>query len=533
MNLTPRLDLRQSQSLVMTPQLMQAIQLLQMSNLDLVAYIQQELESNPLLEAVSGDYANDAGGEQDAPAGNANGANGSEDTLAERQGTQLNGEDGLGDPAPAPDLSEQLQDGKPEQMDAISNDLDARLDNVFPDDHGQPEQPAPQLNDPWMSTPMRNGGANPEYDLEAVLAGELSLVDHLEQQLSTAIAEPRGRIIGQFLINELDEFGYLHTDLSLVANRLGVEMDEVAAILEVLQTFEPSGVFARSLAECLALQLKDRNRYDPAIATLLDNLELLAKRDFAALRKLCAVDEEDLNDMVAEIRALDPRPGSAFGHLTVQPVIPDVFVSQGSDGTWRLELNSETLPRVLVNRTYYAQISENASGKGEKEFLVDCLQNANWLVKSLDQRAQTILKVATEIVKQQDAFFTYGVMHLKPLNLRTIADAIGMHESTVSRVTSNKFIATNRGTFEMKYFFTSAISATSGGDSHSAEAVKHRIRQAIDGESASKVLSDDALVTLLRESGIDIARRTVAKYREAMHIPSSVQRRREKKAALG
>lgn len=532
MALTPRLDLRQSQSLVMTPQLMQAIQLLQMSNLDLVAYVQKELESNPLLEAVSGDYSNgtqDSEGtsvaEKDAPTR-------SEPDGVENDRLQSQVDEGQGDTFSPPDLGEQLGQDLPANTEAISQDLDARLDNVFPDDHGPAEPTAPQPNDPWMSTPMRNGGANPDYDLEAVLAGEETLIDHLEQQLMTAIADPTDRIIGQFLINELDDFGYLTTDLAMVANRLGVESAKVESVLETLQTFEPSGVFARTLSECLALQLKDQNRFDPAMAALLDNLELLAKRDFATLRKLCGVDDEDFADMVAEIRNLNPRPGSAFGHLTVQPVIPDVFVRAGSDGAWQLELNGETLPRVLVNRSYYSQVSKSTNGDQEKEFLVDCLQSANWLVKSLDQRAQTILKVATEIVKQQDAFFAYGVTHLRPLNLKTIADAIEMHESTVSRVTSNKYIATNRGVFEMKYFFTSAISSTSGGDSHSAEAVKHRIRQAIDVESPQKILSDDALVTLLKESGIDIARRTVAKYREAMHIPSSVQRRREKKAAL-
>lgn len=532
MALTPRLDLRQSQSLVMTPQLMQAIQLLQMSNLDLVAYVQKELESNPLLEAVSGDYANGMQGSDDASGAEKEPLAPSETSAVDNERPQGQATEGQADEFSPPDLGEQLGQDLPANAEAISQDLDAKLDNVFPDDHGPVEPAGPQLNDPWMSTPMRNGGANPDYDLEAVLAGEESLIDHLEQQLMTAIADPTDRIIGQFLINELDDFGYLATDLAMVANRLGVETEKVEGVLEILQAFEPSGVFARSLSECLALQLKDQNRFDPAMEALLNNLELLAKRDFATLRKLCGVDDEDFADMITEIRDLNPRPGSAFGHLTVQPVIPDVFVRPGSDGTWQLELNSETLPRVLVNRSYYSEVSKSTNGEQEKEFLVDCLQSANWLVKSLDQRAQTILKVATEIVKQQDAFFAYGVTHLRPLNLKTIADAIEMHESTVSRVTSNKYIATNRGVFEMKYFFTSAISSTSGGDSHSAEAVKHRIRQAIDAESPTKILSDDALVTLLKESGIDIARRTVAKYREAMHIPSSVQRRREKKAAL-
>ena len=413
MALTPRLDMRQSQSLVMTPQLMQAIQLLQMSNLDLTAYVQKELESNPLLEAVGGDYANDAIAPEDrreaggSSSNEAVGVNVEPVSGADTAQNQDNtGAAGSTNEAPAtPDLTDQLGEARPEQIEAISNDLDARLDNVFPDDHGPAEQAGPQLNDPWMSAPMRNGGVNPDYDLEAVLAGELSLADHLEVQLSTAIGEPIRRIIGQFLINELDDFGYLQSDLTLVANRLGVETDEVEATLEILQTFEPSGVFARSLSECLAIQLKELNRYDPAMACLLDNLELLAKRDFAELRKLCAVDDDDLTEMVAEIRALNPRSGSAFGHLTVQPVIPDVFVKKANDGGWQLELNSETLPRVLVNRTYYAEINKTESGKKGKEFLVDCLQSANWLVRSLDQRAQTILKVATEIVKQQDAFF--------------------------------------------------------------------------------------------------------------------------------
>jgi RNA polymerase sigma-54 factor len=510
----------------MTPQLMQAIQLLQMSNLDLVAHVQKELESNPLLETATGEF----GDQEDRRTQSLESTNEPREVSSERSGEQAGGEDAQN----GPDLADQMGEGAAEHVEAINQDLDARLDNVFPDDAGSaPEQTGPQLNDPWMSTPSRNGGANPDFNLESILAETVSLVDHLEQQLSTAIAEPRGRIIGQFLINELDDHGYLKSDLTLVANRLGIETAEVEEVLAVLQTFEPSGVFARDLAECLALQLKEKNRYDPAMACLLNNLDLLAKRDFATLKALCKVDDEDFSEMVAEIRALDPRPGSAFGPLTVQPVIPDVFVNQQADGSWKLELNSETLPRVLVNRSYYAQVSKSTKDNKEKEFLIDCLQSANWLVKSLDQRAQTILKVATEIVRQQDAFFAYGVAHLRPLNLKTVADAISMHESTVSRVTSNKFIATNRGVFEMKYFFTSAISSTSGDDSHSAEAVRHRIKQAIDAESVKKILSDDALVKLLREEGIEIARRTVAKYREAMHIPSSVQRRREKKAALG
>lgn len=304
----------------------------------------------------------------------------------------------------------------------------------------------------------------------------------------------------------------------------------MSAVLQVMQGFEPTGVFARSLAECLALQLKDVDRYDPAMQALIENLDLLARGDHARLRKLCGVDQEDLAEMIAEIKALDPRPALTFEGEVAQPVVPDVLMRPDGKGGWIVELNSDTVPRVLVNSDYYAQISSHVRSKKEREYLNERLQSANWLVKALHQRATTILKVASEIVRQQDAFFRKGVEHMKPLTLRDIATEIEMHESTVSRVTSNKYIATPRGTFELKYFFTAAI-AGADGTAHSAEAVRHRIKLLIDAESSQQILSDDTIVELLRKDGVDIARRTVAKYREAMRIPSSVQRRR-KKAAL-
>jgi RNA polymerase sigma-54 factor len=303
-------------------------------------------------------------------------------------------------------------------------------------------------------------------------------------------------------------------------------------VLTILQGFDPPGVCARSLDECLAIQLKERDRFDPAMQTLVAHLDLLAKRDLPALRRLCGVGEEDLTDMIAEIRQLNPKPGLAFGSTLVQPIVPDVFVRPGPDGGFIVELNSDTLPKVLVNQIYHAEVAKTTKNDKDKTYLADCLQTATWLIRALDQRAKTILKVATEIVRQQDAFFANGVQHLRPLNLKTIADAIDMHESTVSRVTANKYMATSRGIFELKYFFTSAIAAADGGEAHSAEAVRHRIRQLIDAEDAQHVLSDDTIVERLRTAGIDIARRTVAKYREAMRIPSSVQRRREKQSSL-
>jgi len=304
-------------------------------------------------------------------------------------------------------------------------------------------------------------------------------------------------------------------------------------VLAILQGFDPPGVCARNLTECLAIQLKECNRFDPAMQALVAHLDLLAKRDLAALRRLCGIGDEDLTDMIGEIRKLNPKPGLAFGSVQMQPIVPDVFVRSGPDGGFVIELNSDTLPKVLVNQTYHAELAKTAKNDKDKSYLADCLQTATWLMRALDQRAKTILKVSTEIVRQQDAFFLHGVQHLRPLNLKTIADAIAMHESTVSRVTANKYMATNRGIFELKYFFTSAIASADGGEAHSAEAVRHRIRQLIDAETPDYVLSDDTIVEKLRDVGIDIARRTVAKYREAMRIGSSVQRRREKQTSLG
>ncbi|HEY8538003.1 MAG TPA: RNA polymerase factor sigma-54, partial [Steroidobacteraceae bacterium] len=340
------------------------------------------------------------------------------------------------------------------------------------------------------------------------------------------------RIIATHLLDLLDDSGYLVGDLAQVASVLNCDVARVEATLEKLQRLDPPGVFARNLKECLALQLRDRNRLDPAMAALLDNLDLLARRDIAGLMRVCGVGAEDIADMVAEIKTLNPKPGLAFDRTVLQPIVPDVLMRPAPGGGWIVELNQETLPRVLVNTQYYARISKAARNKAEKDFIVERFNAANWLVKSLHQRAQTILKVATEIVRQQDAFFRHGVRYLRPLVLRDIATAIEMHESTVSRVTTNKYLAAPHGIYELKYFFTSAIASASGGEAHSAEAVRARIRTLIESESPDQVLSDDKLVELLRKDGVDIARRTVAKYREAMRIPSSVQRRREKSLRL-
>jgi RNA polymerase sigma-54 factor len=504
MSLSPKLMMRQSQSLVMTPQLMQAIKLLQLSSLDLETYVAQEIESNPLLERADG-----------------------EPSFPEQQ------YDAPEIAAPPGDAQEGdwLEADLPESRALIEERLDTDLGNLYPD-----EAPMAQGGGESYVASSWSGGApggdDGEANLEAFVSAEISLSEHLERQLALASADPLVRMIGHRIIDGLDEAGYFREPLPDLAERLGVPVVEIERVLRLVQDCEPAGIAARSLQECMLLQLRNFDRCDPAMEHLVANLELLARRDFVALRRICGVDNEDLMDMVAELRRLTPKPGLAFGGMPMQTVIPDVLVRGAPDGTWLIELNAETLPRVLVNQSYYAKVSQTAKKGAEKAFLSECLQNANWLTRSLEQRARTILKVAAEIVRQQDGFFAHGVHHLRPMNLRAVAEAIGMHESTVSRVTANKYIATPRGQFELKYFFTASIAATGSAEAHSAEAVRHRIRQMIDREPAAEVLSDDAIVQHLRDGGVDIARRTVAKYREAMGIPSSVQRRREKVAAL-
>jgi RNA polymerase sigma-54 factor len=504
MGLLQRLEMRQGQSLVMTPQLLQAIKLLQLSHLDLAAFVEAELERNPLLERPQAED----GDPRERP----------EVSDLEEGASGSSGEDSEAWPAP----------GLDPERGAIVESLDAGLDNVFPDDAPAPRSPEsdalPLMPAPWSGGAAGEGGEAP--DLEAYLAAETGLHDHLAAQLDLATGDARERLIGRHLIDGIDDAGYLRERIEDVADRLGAPVETVEAVLALIHGFEPTGVGARNLAECLALQLREQNRCDPAMTALLSRLDLVARRDLPALRRLCGVDDEDLREMLVEIRRLEPKPGRAFGAHPVQVLVPDVLVRPAPDGSWHVELNPETLPRVLVDQTYYARVSKAARGEGERSYLAENWQSAQWLARSLDQRAKTVLKVAGEIVRQQDGFFRHGVAHLKPLNLKAVAEAIGMHESTVSRVTSNKAIGTGRGTFEMKYFFTAAIAGAAGAEAHSSEAVRHRIKQLIDGESAPVALSDDALVHKLKAEGVDIARRTVAKYRESLRIPSSVERRR-------
>lgn len=503
MAMMPRMELRQGQSLVMTPQLLQAIKLLQLSHLELQSFVESELERNPLLERDEGAEPASFNGANEGPH--------AADAETYARAESLNTQEGM--------------EGR----------LGTGLDNVFQSEQPQTARLETQGTESLPIIGGAYGGSGGSFDggpegFESGLTREISLHEHLSAQLDLAVTAPAERLIGRHIIDGIEDSGYLTELPADIAERLGVDLAKVEAVLAIVQGFDPSGVAARDVGECLAIQLRDRNRYDPAMQALLANLPLLARRDYTALKRICGVDDEDIADMVGEIRLLDPKPGRAFGGSAAETVVPDVFIRAAPDGSWLVDLNPDTLPRVLVNQTYHARVARSARNDADKAFIAECLQTANWLTRSLEQRARTILKVASEIVRQQDGFFAHGVEHLRPLNLKTVADAIGMHESTVSRVTSNKYLACSRGVFEMKYFFSAAIAATGYGEAHSAEAVRHRIKQMIDEEAPRDVLSDDAIVVKLKANGIDIARRTVAKYRESLRIPSSMERRREKAA---
>ncbi len=495
----------------MTPQLQQAIKLLQLSNMELAEYIEQELEKNPMLERDEDDRSDsnhDQGPEGDPE-------------------TDSTGADGGSDDAD-PDSLESIDFDGVQQAEIVDDARNVDYENTYSDDG-----PADGIDGGLRSTQFADAGMGGggfdtlAPDLEETLSERPSLRHHLNGQLSMELDDPVDKLIGLHLIDMLDEAGYISGDLQTVCDTLDCGIERVEAALAKVQQFDPTGIFARSLAECLALQLREKDRLDPCMQAFLDNLDLLGKRDLKGLAKACGTDAEDIADMTEEIKALDPKPALAFDSIITQPITPDVLMRPAPGGGWIIELNSDSLPKVLVNNHYYTRVSGQARSKKEKQYITDQFQSANWLVKSLHQRANTILKVGSELVRQQDAFFAKGIQHLKPLVLRDIAEAIEMHESTVSRVTSNKYMATPRGIYELKYFFTPAIMATGGGV-HSAESVRHRIKALIDEEEPKKILSDDKIVEILRLEGIEIARRTVAKYRESMRIPSSVQRRRDK-----
>jgi RNA polymerase sigma-54 factor len=492
MAIGPRLDLRQTQSLVMTPQLRQAIQLLQYSNIEASQFIEDELLKNPLLERAD-----------------------SSETLI------------------TPDLPA-ASAVLPEQIDSASfagtglmpaaGDAPLDLDTTNSYDAGTGA-------DGYGAGGQGGDGEDGWNPIDAIGGDEPSLREHLEQQARLAFSDPVDRAIAAALIAALDETGRISEPPEMIAAILGVAVERLEHVRAQMMRFEPTGIFARDLAECLAAQLAELNRLDPAMRALLNNLDLLARRDMRALLDICGVDYQDLTDMIAEIRRLDPKPGARFESEPLRPLIPDVLmrpmpIKTEAESDWMLEINPETMPRLLIRRGFHARMAASAS-RETKSALSEYIQGATWLVKALESRAHTILRVSAEIVRRQDGFFRHGISHLRPLTLRDIAAEVELHESTVSRVTSNKSIATPRGIFELKFFFTTALTGANG-ETHSAETVRHRVQALISQEAPDMILSDDAVANILQKEGIDIARRTVAKYREALRIPGSAQRKREK-----
>jgi len=486
-NISQRLDFRQSQNLVMTPQLQQAIKLLQLNNAELAEFVEGELAQNPLLEKADGD------------------------------------ENG----APEPSMDE------PSAPATEKDDMQSEFDEGWTGNEAHQAEPA-DFDAGSRMADMGAGGSRSFDDMdenfENSMTRTVTLREHLLEQLHMTFDDPRDRMIGAVIIDMVDEGGYVRQDHDELIERLNCTPERLDNILSRMKRFDPGGIFAHDLKECLALQLEDEGKLDAPMRILLDNLDLLAAHNNKALAQKCAVNETYLQDMIADIRALNPKPASKFDHLVVQTIVPDVLMKRlpkNLGGGWRVELNNDTLPKVLVNQEYYTKVASKATDRKDKDYLNQQLNSASWLVKALDQRAKTILKVASEIVEAQDGFFLYGIEYLRPLTLRDIAEKIDMHESTVSRVTTNKYIGTPRGMFELKYFFSTALGE--GDNAHSSEAVKAKIKAMVDAESPDNVLSDDAIVEALQKNGIDIARRTVAKYREAMNIASSVQRRRQNK----
>ncbi len=496
MALGPRLDIRQTQSLVMTPQLQQAIKLLAASNLEIESFIADALEANPLL---------DTGGPADA---------------GEPERIEL--APPPGEDAPADQL-----------MLAGGGEGDAPLDLASVDrDWDTGDGAAPAMRDAEWGAAAGSGGGDFDDmpDWEQLRAAEITLAEHLDGQIGAATHDPRTGFIARHIIGMLDDAGYLGTPIDDVAEDLGVELFEAEAALALVQSLDPTGVGARNLAECIAIQAREADRYDPCMATLIANLDLVARGEVERLKRLCRVDDEDFADMLRELRSYNPRPGLAFMPSDSSTVVPDIIITANAAGGWDIALNEDTLPKLIVNRGYFVELNSGATNKESQGWLKEKLADAHWLIRALDQRQKTILKTAAEIVKQQDGFFRRGVAELRPLTLREVAEKIEMHESTVSRVTSNKYLACARGTFELKYFFTSGV-ASADGEGASSAAIKARIKALIDAETAKNILSDQQLAEMLQKEGFDLARRTVAKYREAIGLGSSAERRRAKKLA--
>ena len=470
------LQLRLGQHLTMTPQLQQAIRLLQLSTMELQMEVQEALESNLMLEADD---------ENDSPE--------------------------------ASDSAEQA--GEPEQ-DVAPEDIPSELpvDSAW--------------EDVYDGLPVHHGPADVNgFEFDNPRAVTESLTDHLTWQLGLTRMSDLDKAIATAIIDSIGDDGYLSAALeeihkSLEAPEVEIDLAEIEAVLRQIQNFDPVGVGARNLRECLLIQLRncpDDTPWRQAAVTLVsEHLELLGQRDFAQLMRLLKLEKEELHCVIELIKSFNPRPGDVIQASQPEYVIPDVFVRKVK-GTWRVELNPDAFPKVRVN-SQYASLIRRADNSADNNCLKTHLQEARWLIKSLRSRSETLLKVATCIVKRQQAFFEYGEEAMKPMVLHDIAEAVEMHESTISRVTTQKYMHTPRGLYELKYFFSSHVRTESGAEC-SSTAIRALLKKLIAAENSQKPLSDSKLAAILSEQGIKVARRTVAKYRESMSIPSSSERK--------
>lgn len=503
------LQLKLGQSLTMTPQLQQAIRLLQLSTLDLQQEIQQALESNPLLETSEDDDQ----AETPSADGDQNQGNTTDETSPEAAADAASSDWDESESAPDWQSENEIPDTLPDDLP-----VDTAWDDVY--------QSAP--------APAARNDDESDHDFETRNSPTETLRDHLEWQLNLTPLSERDQAIAHALMDAVDERGYLTSPVKDIyaglvdeADEDPLEMDEVEAVLRRLQYFDPPGVFARDLQDCLLIQLNQLPPETPWLAqarlVITHYINLLGNRDYAQLLRRSRLKEEQLRDVLALITGLNPRPGDIIDRTEPDYVIPDVIVRK-HNGRWRVELNPEIAPRIRVNASYASLIRRADSG-ADNTYLRDQLQEAKWFIKSLQSRNETLLKVATRIVEYQQGFLDYGEEAMKPLILSDIAQLVEMHESTISRVTTQKYMHTPRGIFELKYFFSSHVSTDEGGEC-SSTAIRAMIKKLIAAETPKKPLSDSKIAAMLGEQGIKVARRTVAKYREAMHIPPSNERKR-------
>jgi len=508
------LQLKLGQSLTMTPQLQQAIRLLQLSTLDLQQEIQQALESNPMLETSeeeeqAGEAANSSDDSKEA-ASQDDGADSQQASTSDSETSSDWDESENG-----PDWSSET-----DSPDTIPDDLpvDTAWDDIY--------QPAP-------STATRNDDEN-DYDFETRNSPTETLRDHLEWQLNLTPLNERDQAIAHALLDAVNNNGYLTSPLEEIHSGMveetdedPLEFDEVEAVLHRLQHFDPPGVFARDLQECLLIQLNQLPPNTPWLSqarlVITHYINLLGNRDYAQLLRRSRLKEDQLRDVLALITTLNPRPGDTIDQAEPDYVIPDVIVRKHQN-RWRVELNPEIAPRIRVNASY-ASLIKRADSSADNTYMRDQLQEAKWFIKSLQSRNETLFKVATRIVEHQQGFLDKGEEAMKPLILSDIAQVVEMHESTISRVTTQKYMHTPRGIFELKYFFSSHVSTDEGGEC-SSTAIRAMIKKLISAETPKKPLSDSKIAAMLGDQGINVARRTVAKYREAMHIPPSNERKR-------